>query len=289
MGKDFYTRSGTRSIFVEIMAAATQQTTTSDIMEKGILSLYEEVFPLLYDNPENVDVYHRFSNLLGKIVPFYSSHYFMLDPKGDLDESFGLSYEKWLETDSRKDFTDIGVKVFADRDSDKKLDALIEKNYDEMVKQLREKFPEEPEYHYHRIESRKIPQAAMGFFRRKDPTRDNSFTASELHRFDELSPHIFIVLRTILTYAIQSRSFQLFDTYTEICSKIGHDYRLTDTESKFLPEILFGYSNEKIAERNFVSSATVKKHLKSIFKKTGTKNRMDFVGKFFTSPERVNL
>jgi len=88
---------------------------------------------------------------------------------------------------------------------------------------------------------------------------------------------------------VQSKRYNYFSTYMEICNKLVSEFELSPTEYKMMTEILSGRTNEEIAYRNFVSVPTVKTHLQHIFKKTGTKNRVDFIGKFFTSPQNIDL
>ena len=56
-------------------------------------------------------------------------------------------------------------------------------------------------------------------------------------------------------------------------------YELTGREEEIALLILQGLSNPQIAEETFISENTVKKHLTSIYKKTGTKGRYDLIAK----------
>lgn len=56
-------------------------------------------------------------------------------------------------------------------------------------------------------------------------------------------------------------------------------YELTVREEEIARLILQGLSNPQIAEETFISENTVKKHLTSIYKKTGTKSRYDLIVK----------
>lgn len=50
---------------------------------------------------------------------------------------------------------------------------------------------------------------------------------------------------------------------------------LTERENQVLIQLKKGRKNKEIAEQLFISIETVKKHLKSIFKKLGVKNRTE--------------
>ncbi len=49
---------------------------------------------------------------------------------------------------------------------------------------------------------------------------------------------------------------------------------LTEREKEILVEVARGYSNRQIAERLFISEATVKVHIKSLLKKLRVKSRV---------------
>ncbi len=259
-----------------------------DITEKDILSLYEGILPLLNNNPENLDVAHQLNKLLIRFIWYDFFHYTMTEVnKSPGNEHFTMFKSQW--TDKNESKTKYEIVASEEQDPDAIFDASIEHNYQNTIKRMKESVPDKPDYHYHRLISR-VPQKVMvGFFKFKDKKEDNSFSENDLRIFKKLSPHILLLFGTILNPIFKTKSFQYFDAYSHICADVSNNFNLSESETKLLPEILFGYSNEEIAERNFVSLATVKKHIQHIFKKTGVKNRMDFIGKFFTSPERVEL
>src|SRR5205807_6561087 len=116
---------------------------------------------------------------------------------------------------------------------------------------------------------------------------NGAFTKAERLLLKKLAPHIFLLCRTSLSPLFRDKSFRSIDLNIDICSALAHQYKLSDTEAKLLPQILFGYSNAQIANKNFISVLTVKKHIQHIFKKTGVKNRLEFISRYFTSPEKV--
>jgi hypothetical protein len=51
-----------------------------DITEKDILSIYDRVLPLLYDNPLNLDPLNEFIESLRTFISFDNYHFVMDDP-----------------------------------------------------------------------------------------------------------------------------------------------------------------------------------------------------------------
>jgi DNA-binding CsgD family transcriptional regulator len=145
--------------------------------------------------------------------------------------------------------------------------------------------PEHSEFFYYELRDDTAPQIAVGFARHKKVESDNSFTANELAIFEELRPHILTLFRTVLTVHMLTEKYQYFDTLSILGSRISDEFHLSEAEIRLIPDILVGHTNEKIAEQHFISIATVKTHIHRILKKTGTKNRVDFISKFFTNPE----
>ena len=64
-----------------------------------------------------------------------------------------------------------------------------------------------------------------------------------------------------------------FDSQKTNLDSPKYDYHLTQREQEVLSCLVEGFSNEEIAEQLFVTIATVKAHLGSIFSKFGVKNR----------------
>jgi len=261
-----------------------------DITEKDILSLYEGVLPLLYDNPKGMNLTTKLNKCLLKFLWYDFFHYTMSDEDMPLYAKGNRPiFYTCGKFGTGKRYSDISMISIANHDPDAEFKKVVEDSYKNITKLYTQAHPKHREFHYYRLQSKMPPRVSIGFFKNKDEKNDTSFTENEKQIFELFAPHIFLILRTVLNPAFRTSTFQYFDMHTKICLKIERAYKLSSTESKFLTEILFGYSNEEIAKRNFVSRATVKKHLRGIFKKTKTKNRIDFIGKFFTSPTRVNL
>lgn len=257
----------------------------SGISDREILAMYEAILPLLSHNPEGIDVANQINKRVLSFVQFDFLHYLMEDTNAP---------SKALSTSSTR-FAGFGelrgpqISVRVEREDVEDFDEKVVENYNRIRERRRPNHPDQKDFHYHEIKSELPPKIAVGFARSKAAQASNGFTAEELQRFDRLAPHILSLFRTVLTQVMQSSAFQYFDSFAKIGSRIANELGLSDAETKLIPDILFGFSNEEIAERHFVSVATVKTHINHILKKTGTKNRIEFLGKFFTSPENLQL
>lgn len=254
-----------------------------DITDKDILSMYEGVLPILGSSSANIDPGRMLSESLKNFVQFDFRFYAIDDPNKEANTAYSVI----LDLTKR---TDIFMSPSKGLSPEVSFDETIEMIYQKVVKAREDLFPDKPrKYHYHKMVSTTNPKIAIGFIRYKNSSTDNSFDANDLQKLELLSPHIFLLYRAIINDAIRTPSLQYFTVLTNICSDIAKKHELSDAEYKLIPEILFGLTNKQIAEKNFVSVAAIKKHIKHIFKKTDTKNRVDFISKFFTSPARINL
>lgn len=77
-------------------------------------------------------------------------------------------------------------------------------------------------------------------------------------------------------YAIAIITDPEFSTIVNI-EAVSQAFKLSATEKRVSEHIISGLSNTEIAEENGCSSETVKTHVKSIFTKTGCKNRIELV------------
>jgi|GEM_PF-3887333 len=251
------------------------------ITDSDILAMYEAVLPLLYDNPKEIDFIDKINECLLKFVWYDFLHFVMEDPSGENDGRLGITYENWASLSPREEEHKMALRP------EQSFGEFARRNYEQAIDFRRAKSPDDGEYDYHRIASQKHPKIVVGFFRVRN--KGNAFSKADLRAFQELKPHILQLFRTVLTHIYHSQAFQYFESFAAIGSRLANEHKLSEAEVKLLPDILFGYTNEDIASRHFISLATVKSHIKHILKKTGTKNRIDFITKFFTSPEHVQL
>jgi|GEM_PF-916900 len=69
---------------------------------------------------------------------------------------------------------------------------------------------------------------------------------------------------------------------TMSAEKVIDKYELTEREKQLVSLILQGYSNQQISERLFISTYTVKEHIKSIFRKMNLKSRGELIIKVYS-------
>jgi DNA-binding CsgD family transcriptional regulator len=258
------------------------------IEAEQIVELYERIVPLLSSNPEQLDVASQINRWLREIVWYDFYHYVMDDPRPEGATRIDATIHRFVRRGDRRPDEVIEVAKTQSPDPDEDFARKVGRNYQQMIAIHLEKFPDDLEYHYHRIESREHPRIAIGFFRVKNAAKGN-FTAEEKRTLKYFSPHLFALYRAALTQVYLSDAFQYFNSFARIGTRISNEFGLSDTETKLLPDILLGSSTEEIADKHYISVATVKTHIQHILKKTNTKSRLDFIGTFFTSPEHVKL
>jgi DNA-binding CsgD family transcriptional regulator len=69
----------------------------------------------------------------------------------------------------------------------------------------------------------------------------------------------------------------------EVAALIGQGYGLSRRETEVCALTARGLSTAEMAQRLFISAHTVQDHLKSIFEKTGARNRRELVGQIFVA------
>ncbi|MFI5264664.1 MAG: LuxR C-terminal-related transcriptional regulator, partial [Candidatus Kapaibacterium sp.] len=239
--------------------------------------------PIVYRNEENSRPDLELDKCLLRFVAYDSYYFLALNADKKVDNIISI------ETQAEKNTLEYSIKTTVMKDADLAFDEVAEEIHQTWLRNGREKYPDKGSFDYYKIISREEPKAMAGFFRFFRKSEDKSFTKEEKRIFETLAPHILRLTRTFNSFGLRSKAHQYFKIYTDICSRLVQDYDLSDAEHKIMIELLFGKSNEVIATENFVSVAAIKKHIKSILKKTGAKNRVDFIGKFFTSPERMTF
>ena len=260
----------------------------SKIGNVDILALYQRIVPLLSNNPEQLDIASQINAWLRDVVWYDFYHYVMDDPRPEDVSRLEASIDRFIPIGERTPEQVISFGKTHSQDRDEDFERKFERNHRQIIAMHVEKYPRDLEYHYHRIESREHPRIAIGFFRVKND-RAGDFSADEKRIFTQLSPHLFALYRAALTQVYLSDAFQYFNSFARIGTRISNEFGLSETETKLLPDILLGSSIEEIADKHFISVATVKTHIQHILKKTNTKSRLDFIGTFFTSPEHVKL
>lgn len=259
-----------------------------NITEKDILSFYESVLPLLIHNPENIHPANRLKRRLEKFIPYDFGYYTMETPEMPLDGDRRFLIFEEDPLNHKKGFSTLLTVPTKSKNKKRTFDDMIEHAYNKAIKDEEDFYKQKLRpFHYYHMISPAYPKLATGFFRYKDGA--NGFSESEISTFEFLGPHIFLLLRTIVNDALRAPSLKYFTILNNISQALAKKYALTDNEYKLIPEILFGLTNEEIAGKYFVTVSTIKKHFTHLFKKTHSKNRVDFISKFFTSPEPVDL
>ncbi len=86
--------------------------------------------------------------------------------------------------------------------------------------------------------------------------------------------------RNLATFAKGAESegdlYEPFDM-AQACAKVGERYHLTRRESEVLGELAYGHSSTYIAEVLFISTNTVRTHMKNIYRKLGVGSREDVI------------
>jgi DNA-binding CsgD family transcriptional regulator len=257
------------------------------ITDAKILSMTEEIIQLTFDNPDGLDLADQINKRLLSFVQYDFYHYVMdVSSPEPLESRLDFLFEKWERLGAEDEETSV---LMPPSKEDWTFEQTVDNQYRGTVERMRKKHPNQQAYYYYRITSSAEPKIVLGFFRRKGPKNRQEFSSEERAALDYLAPHIFLLYRLVLKHVHVSEAFQYFSSFSRLGSKLANDHNLSSAEVKLIPDILFGQTNEQIAERYFISVTTVKSHIKHILRKTGTKNRIDLISKFFTSPEHIRL
>ncbi|MCE7933891.1 MAG: LuxR family transcriptional regulator [Chlorobi bacterium CHB2] len=150
-----------------------------------------------------------------------------------------------------------------------------------------EKFPNYVALHQFQLRMEEYPRLILGFFRIQLPDHpDCNFTAEERELLEKMKLHFSNILRAFDT--VQKARDASFNFFHTTCNEIAGQFRLTVAEYQVLVLVVEGCTNEEIAQRQSVSIATVRTHLKHILQKTGCKNRFDLFRNFFSSAKSLH-
>lgn len=107
------------------------------------------------------------------------------------------------------------------------------------------------------------------------PGSDRDFTDKELEICKILQPHM------------ETKASQYIFSFVNSLEDILNQFSLTKTENEIARLILRGNTNEQIAQKQFITVSTVKKHVTSILEKSKSNSRIEFICKInFDSKER---
>jgi DNA-binding CsgD family transcriptional regulator len=250
------------------------------VSDKEILGMYEAILPLLFDNLEKIDPVQQIKERLQAMIPFDHYHYMVKGTRGDKPARMQLN----IDRDAEMSGENVVISI------SETFDQAVDLDYQRGLNDFHKKFGNTQAFDYYRILSKESNiRVAVGLFRCTDSAGHGGFRETEKGLLDRLTPHICMLHQMIVIQLIQQESVYYFGIFARLAGKLAEVHSLSEAEEALVLDVIFGYSNEEIAERHFVSQATVKTHINHIFKKTGTKNRVEFISKFFTSPEHVQF
>ncbi len=85
-----------------------------------------------------------------------------------------------------------------------------------------------------------------------------------------------------LPHQLISRIFDFYSAQYPYISSLLNCLDLTPSEQKIVTLLIKGLANKQIALQLSVSPETVKKHIKNIFRKTGSRNRVELITRYFS-------
>ena len=138
-------------------------------------------------------------------------------------------------------------------------DQAVVLDYQRGLSDFYKKFDKTQAFDYYRILSKESNiRVAVGLFRCTDSAGHGGFRETEKGLLDRLTPHICLLHRMIVIQLIQQESVYYFGIFARLAGKLVEGHSLSEAEKALVLDVIFGYSNEEIAERHFVSLATIK-------------------------------
>ncbi len=255
-------------------------THSNQISTEEILAMYEAVLPLLFDNSEKNDPVQQIKVRLGEMIPFDHYHYMVKGTRDNEPARMQLN----IDLDAEMYSKNVAIAI------SETFDQAVDLDYQRGLSDFHKKFGKTQAFDYYRILSKeRNTKVAVGLFRCTVSTGHDAFSETEKRLLDRLTSHICLLHQMIVLQLIQQESVYYFGIFSRLAGKLAKEHSLSEAEEALVLDMIFGYSNEEIAERHFVSPATIKTHVNHIFKKTDTKGRVEFISKFFTSPKHVQL
>jgi DNA-binding CsgD family transcriptional regulator len=132
-----------------------------------------------------------------------------------------------------------------------------------------------PKYFHYFHESGQY-YGSMIFFRFIEKPKTSKKTFEEMAA---LEPFIKYIYASFLAMQHLAKPFDA--AFRDVQSKMEHNAGFSTAERKVMTLTLCGYSYKKIAEHLDISLNTVRSHIKSIHKKTGTRSYTELFAKYF--------
>jgi DNA-binding CsgD family transcriptional regulator len=105
-------------------------------------------------------------------------------------------------------------------------------------------------------------------------------SSDTLRLMERIEPFIIFALSDLVARSKQRRP--LDRAFTDALDLLAQSSSLTEQERRVVVLQLFGHSYEQIAERLHLSIDAVRKHVTSIYRKTGTHSYIELFAKYFT-------
>lgn len=265
------------------------------ITDSNRLEFLNKSLHLLFNTPAGVNPLLEFAKSLYRYVPFDS---FLCYVHTEDNATVRNGLQKTLKFGNHNYKYGMDAKLFVKEISGKEVftmeERMLELRHDHMQESLQNLRTMHPErtlisHHYHPVRALDDPECEVGFYRFHVSDKvDQPFTENDKAVFALFTKEITNFVR--LHVALQKlENGNLAVSFLQVCDSISERYELTTAETKIMIEMLRGFTNEEIAERSFVSVPTVKTHIQHVLKKTNTRSRADFFGRFFLDPERSNI
>jgi DNA-binding CsgD family transcriptional regulator len=252
-------------------------------MTDNALDLYRTVLPLLYRSTDGHTILTELNARLCALV-YYDFLNFSVQDFEVHPGQINLGFDRWIGLKETTDTPEVVLRQ-SEEDELSRFEQRSKHGHDRGIELWLKDCPDDTELDVFKIESNDYPKVRAEFFR---SVRKGKFKESEQAVFAELRHDILSLIRAYAYQVHYSEGYQYFSTCAKISSQLARDYDLSHAEMKLIPDILFGYNNTALAERHFVSVNTIKSHIAHILKKTNTKNRVDFLGRFFEVARQIH-
>jgi DNA-binding CsgD family transcriptional regulator len=257
------------------------------ITKQDILSLYEVIVPLVTRNPKSFNLPDLVDEFVHRFVPHNFFGYYMESHSiGERQIDFDFNTIGGLKRSTKSSMMTVIPRPTGQ--SQHSFAKMVEEHFEEVIAGANKRYGEEQRYDRYRMTSNIRPRLVVEFYRVVRAGKGR-FSRSDKLLLRQTEPHVVSLLRLIQMTSNLPVKARYFDAMAELASHVADTYRLSPAEIKLIPDLLFGRNNHEIAGKHFISVATVRTHIRHILQKTQTKNRMDFIGRFFASPEHVQF
>lgn len=111
------------------------------------------------------------------------------------------------------------------------------------------------------------------------------FFLDSAYKLSYLSYLIFCILVYYDTTRIYVNRYEPEEPIPESNDEVCKSYGISDREKELIPLLIKGKSNKEISEILFISTNTVKTHIRNIYRKAGVTNRLQLLSRIRNHPE----